>query len=42
MACVVVSVVVGLLVGWNTKQPKLVKAVVGKVTGLVKTWFGKL
>lgn len=42
MTCVVVSVLVGVLVGWNTTQPALVKGLVDKVTGLVKAWFGKL
>lgn len=42
MTCVVVSVLVGVLVGWNTTQPALVKTVVEKVTGWVKSWFGKV
>lgn len=35
MVCVIVSVLVGLLVGWNTTQPAVVKGLVDKVKGLL-------
>ena len=35
MVCIIVSVLVGLLVGWNTTQPALVKGLVDKVKAKV-------
>lgn len=36
MLCVLFWLAVGLLVGWNTTQPQVVKNVVEKVKSLVK------